>query len=216
MKMRIFMKAGYVLLVAIIVWSCDDDGGTNLKSLVLQPDASAGKDALITSANPDQTGGNAKEFYASVFTDQGPPDIVRSLIEFDLSEIPAGSEILLATVSLYYDQQSDSTHSSITGPNTALLQRITTSWEEGTVTWQNQPTSTTANQVVINASTTATQDYTEIDATDLIQDMINNRSTSFGMLFRLEAEDGIKGMYLASSDHTNPGLHPKIQIRYLK
>jgi len=195
---------------------CDDDGGSNLRSLILQPDASAGKDALITSINPDQTGGNESGFYASVFTDQGPPDIVRSLIEFDLSEIPTGSEILLANISLYYDQQSDSVHSSFTGPNTALLQRITTSWEEATVTWQNQPTSTTVNQVVINASSTGTQDYAEIDATQLIQDMINNKSTSFGMLFRLEAEDGIKGMYLASSDHTNPVLRPKIEIRYIK
>ena len=208
--------AQVLILVFMIVFSsqCDSDDGKKIRAVVLQPGSEDGKDALLTSDDANQNYGNYDGISANVFPDQGPPLIERSIFEFNLTQIPAGSEILLASLSLYYDQ-ADSTHTTLSGPNTAFLQRSITSWDEATGTWTTQPTTDIVNQVVINSSTESDQDYPEIDITPLLQDMINNPSTSFGFLIRLEIEDGRRGLYFASSDHTNPALHPKLHIRYL-
>jgi len=208
--------AQFLILVFLIVLSsqCDRHDGKKIRAVVLQPGSEDGKDALLTSDDANQNYGNYNGISANVFPDLGPPLIERSLFEFDLTQIPAGSEILLASLSLYYDQ-ADSTHITLSGPNTAFLQRIITTWDESTVTWNNQPTVDILNQVILNSSTGPDQDYPEIDVTILLQDMVNNQAMSFGFLIRLESEYGRRGLYFASSDHANPALHPKLHIRYL-
>ena len=39
---------------------------------------------------------------------------------------------------------------------------------------------------------------------------------NFGFLVKLETEDGNKGMFFASSDHSNASLHPKLIVTYLE
>src|SRR5262249_45778095 len=92
------------------------------------------------------------------------------------------------------------------------VRRITSSWDEATVTWNTQPTTTTQNQIMLPPSTSNTQDYTNIDVTTLVQDMINNPAQSFGFLLQLVTEAYYRSVMFASSDHSNPALHPLLQI----
>jgi len=106
------------------------------------------------------------------------------------------------------------THESLSGANTALLQRITEGWEEDDVTWNNQPQAHTVNQVTLAKSTSPTQDYLDIEVTNIVQDMVDNPSSNYGFLFRLETEEYYRRMCFAASNHTDPALRPTLVITY--
>jgi len=145
----------------------------------------------------------------------GAPSIARSLLEFNLSNIPQNSTITSAKLSLYWGNNNLNTgHSSISYPNVAYLKKIIEPWGENTVTWNNQPNTTNTNMVTLPQSTNPTQDYSNIDITTLVQDMVDNPSTSFGFLFKQTAEQYYRAMLFASSDFTDASKHPKITIIY--
>jgi hypothetical protein len=62
-------------------------------SLVLQPGALDGKDAIVWSITPDSTWGWNQEATLTAWTYQGDPSYKRFYIEFDYSNIPAGAII---------------------------------------------------------------------------------------------------------------------------
>ena len=205
------------LLLAIPIFThCNKDEGEKLKVLVLQPDSDAGKDSNIWSLYPDRNGGDSPFLRADVGFIQDDPYIERSLFQFDLSAISAGSEILLAELSLYYFDLQDRDHHTTTGPNTAFIQKVTSAWDENSITWSNQPASTITNQSIVLDMTQSRGDLIDQDVTEIVQEMVNNMIENFGFLVKLETEDGNKGMYFASSDHPNASLHPKLIVTYLE
>jgi len=68
-------------------------------TLVLQPDASAGEDNFLQSANPTFNYGASTALYIGEFS--GEVKTTRALIRFDLSSLPAGAVISSATLSLF-------------------------------------------------------------------------------------------------------------------
>jgi hypothetical protein len=180
-----------------------------------------GKDALIGDCipcgYPDLNLGDHQDMLAASWTLSGNTSNVRALLGFDLSSIPANTTITSATLSLYHNPNSASGntgHSQIDGSNEAWLQRITSSWNESTVTWNTQPTTSTRNQVIVPASTSNSQNYLNIDVAALVQDMIDDPQTSFGFMLRLQTESPKRSLLFASSDHPNAALHPKLDICY--
>ena len=167
------MKKIYSLLVSLLFCI-----GLNAQiTLTLQPDATTGKDAMLhgTTGYMDNNYGTDSELPADAWTFGGTPGVIRSVIAFDLSTIPVNSTVTSAKLSLYAtnDVNSMGQHSTASGPNDCWLERITSAWDEATVTWNTQPTTTTQNHVSLAASTSATENYTDIDVKNLLQD-INN------------------------------------------
>lgn len=189
-------------------------------TLVLQPDAAAGKDAEIFSCVPcgyaNSNYGTKKDFNAIAWTNNGNSSNVRSLIQFDLSGVPAGAVIADARLNLYFNATSpEGRHvSSFFSKNTSYLERITTSWTESTVTWNTQPTTTSTNRVSLAATTSSTQNFTNINVTQLIRDMIANPTSGFGFMFKLQQEHVFKKLIFCSSDHVTPSLRPMLKIIY--
>lgn len=182
-----------------------------------KPDAVSGKDAYIRDLTPDRNDGDHSDINAMAWTNSSTAVVVRSVLHFDLSAIPAGTTIKEAYLSLYNNPASlnnNGKHSSMNGPNTGLLQRITTPWEEGTVTWNNQPSTTSVNQVTLPESSNDNLDYKEIDVTGLVRDMIENPAQSFGFMIRLQTESHYRCLIFASSDHEDTSLHPELVITY--
>jgi len=185
-------------------------------TLTLQPNATAGKDAEIFSYYSSKNFGTIAENCAVAWTKTGADHKIRSLIEFDLSSIPAGSTIVSATLSLYLASGSDEgNHFGFFGSNTAWLQRVTSQWQENTVTWNSQPSTTTTNRVSISGSTSGTQNYPKINVKLLVQDMINDPAHSFGFMVKLQSETVYKKLVFASSDHSNEGIRPKLVVVYM-
>jgi hypothetical protein len=185
-------------------------------TLVLQPD-STGKDAIVDFYYPTVDNSASPEFNSIAWTHFGNIENERSLAEFDLSAVPQGAVINSATLFLYNNPTSingllNGQHSQLSGSNASWLRRITDPWTES-VNWNTQPATTTQNQVYVPADTNVNQDYV-CDVTQLVIDMINNPSASFGFMLQLETETYYRCLLFASGDHPDSSLHPKLVIVY--
>jgi hypothetical protein len=211
--------------MATVAVSCEEENDDNRFpkesfNVTLQPDATNGKDAFVEDYPFDnysnRNWGDMVEFSAISWTSQGTPFVVRSLIDFNFDAIPSNATVDSAKLSLYsYSTPGHGAgHDPLTGSNECYLQRIISSWEEDTVTWNTQPDVTDLNRVLIMQSTTTMQDYEEIDVTDLVRDILNDRDNSFGFMLRLVNESGYRRMLFATSDVAEAHKRPKLEINY--
>jgi hypothetical protein len=185
--------------------------------IILQPDTTTGsKDAYISSYFSTSNLGNYIEFDAISWTDGGTPFNSRSLIQFNLSSIPTNATITSAILSLYGDTSTSNPQgsSSLSGSNAAYLKMITSSWQYNTVTWSNQPTTTTTNQVAIPQSTTTSQSYPSINVQPFVQGWVSNPSTNNGMMLELQTESIYRSLVLCSSKYPHPAQRPKLEVCY--
>jgi hypothetical protein len=205
------MKRSFFTLSLIFVFSiCIKAQSTEL---ILQP-GSEGKDAIIISSSSADN--NYADYILNVpmaWTNSGVPFTIRSLIQFDLSSIPDGAIITEAKLSLFFaNNSSNGTQCNEGGSNACSISRITESWLESEVTWNNQPNFTTENQVVLPRSVNPYQNYENIDVTGLIQDMYE--SDNYGMIIRLVNEVKYLRMTFGSSDNSDASTHPKLVVKY--
>jgi len=189
-----------------------------LTLITLQPDAASGKDAYISdwsAGNYQNTNFGTYPDYDAIASTAGSEYHSRGLLQFDLSSVPANAVIISAQLSLFNNPTSQQgTHYAVPGPNDSRLERITSDWDENTVTWNTQPSTTLQNAVNLAPSTSPNQDYLNIDVTNLLMDMINNPGSSFGFMYRLNTEQPYNKMVFASSDYSDPSKHPMLTISY--
>lgn len=213
-----------ILLGVILFSSCeknsDNDSSSGSYTVVLQPDSIKGKDAFIedypNDNYRDKNYGNSVEFAAVAATSNGEPFVVRSFIDFNFDTIPANAVIDSAKLSLYaYGNAGHGMgHDTLSGTNESYLQRVISDWKEDSITWNNQPRTTDLDQVLLSKSDSAMQDYTDIDVTNLVVDMLKNKDNSFGFMLRLKFEDGYRRLFFASSDVKEKDKRPKLEIYY--
>lgn len=180
--------------------------------IVMQPNAAEGKDAYVRDLSADVNMGYHPDFNAMAWTYYGEPVHVRSMIDFDFAKIPEGSVVESAYLSLYNNPNSLNNSGYHEGDNVAYLRRITTSWDEYGVTWNNQPSTTTENELVLPVSSSSHQDFTDINVTQLVKDIIANPSSSNGFMLSLQTEDYYRSLVFASSDNTDATKHPKLVV----
>ncbi|HNX67702.1 MAG TPA: DNRLRE domain-containing protein, partial [Bacteroidales bacterium] len=188
--------------------------------LVLQPGGEEGIDAFIEAwpyENYSNTNWSSyKGFAAAAWTAGGIQTTARSLLKFDLKSIPAQKRIRRATLSLYsvslpYIGEG---HSSLSGPNDFIINRVISEWDEKKVTWNTQPRVTREGEIILPPSGTPDQDYTNIDVTELVQFMIDNPSKNYGIMIRLLNESYYRSVVFGSSDYPNPEKRPKLVIEF--
>jgi hypothetical protein len=146
-------------LVLTIPW-----GGHEYKKLVLQPGPDKGKDAMITDLDPEKNFGDHKYFETTYLPDSllDCMRTTRSLIWFDLNELPKSAVIHRVILRLFYDAPvpwdstvfvTDSSQVTSSCPwYGGVLQRIIEPWDEHKVTWKTQPKTSTVDQVYIHPS----------------------------------------------------------------
>jgi hypothetical protein len=134
----------------------DTEKNTDTLILKLQPDGDEGKDAMVWTTgkwakykipNQQRNYGNDKRLLAHAWTNSGHKDTTRILIYFNLSSIPEDVKIISAKLSLYNYENTSSFFGEHSGDNGGYIQRITSSWNENTVTWNTKPKSTSTNKV---------------------------------------------------------------------
>ncbi|MFN3405288.1 MAG: DNRLRE domain-containing protein [Cytophagaceae bacterium] len=183
-----------------------------------------GKDATIwyitsqsTDKGPTNTTnyGHDTDLPAMEWTFSGSEGTKQSLLDFDLTSIPQNAVISSAKLSLYHATGSgDDGHSTLSGSNEVLIRRVTSAWEENIVTWNTKPSTTSQNEVTIPASTSSTQNFPDLDVTELVKDMLDDLSGSHGFMFEIKTKSYYRKMIFASGDHSNPELHPKLEITF--
>jgi hypothetical protein len=139
----------------------------------------------------------------------------RALIDFDLSSVPKGAKIVEAKLSLFaFKNYPEGTlvANGHFGENASYLRRVVSTWNEYTATWNNQPITTTENQVVLPKSNHATEDYLNIDVTALVIDMIEKPTESHGLMLGLIQEEEYANLSFHSNDGPDSSKHPVLQI----
>jgi hypothetical protein len=184
-------------------------------TLTLQPNATQGKDTDISSLFVNNTYTNVQYSAPYAWTQFGNNETRRSLIQFDLSSIPANAVIDSAFLSLYYSQKFVTDNPPFTGhfgTNTLEIRRITSAWNANTVTWANQPTSTEFNMVTVPATTSQTQDYPKINVKNLVSDIYT--SSNNGFLIKLQTETPYKLVCLTTSEEATATRRPRLIVYY--
>jgi len=167
---------------------------------------------------PNNNYSTASRLSATAWTQSGNTDYRRTLLKFDLSEIPQGAVVQNAT--LHFDSDPTVTsgsawngNSPLSGSNAFYLEKITQNWDQGTVTWNNQPNSTTTDRIWIGPSTSTTENIA-IDLQNMVQNWIDAPSTNFGLKMFLDTEFKWHARNYASTNHPNTSIHPKLVITY--
>jgi hypothetical protein len=181
------------------------------QTFTLQPGPVEGNDALIFDDDPSSNFGTSEEFIAFYWTRSGHNYEGRSLLKFDLSSLPTGKTLLNAKLSLYWDQLASAGQA---GDNDARLSRVTSAWGENNVTWNNKPSTSSTDFIVLPKSTSAQQDYIDIDVTSMVSMMYSNQATNYGFLIEQVVKGIYRSMKFGSSDDTNPAKRPKLVLTF--
>jgi hypothetical protein len=140
-------------------------------------------------------------------------NVNRALLHFDLSSIPANATIISAKLDLYSIVQIGSSPAHFGTNNNALIERVTGSWTENNVTWNNQPNTTSTNNKLLIGTNTASQDYLNLDITNMIND-IQSSNVNNGIMLKLISENATNLLSFCSKDHPNAAKHPRLKITY--
>jgi hypothetical protein len=207
-----------LLVTGIISSSCKKDKNPTL-TLTLQP-ANNPTEVHIIGNNTDveSSHNGAPELGASAWTYLGSPITQRGIVRFDLSSIPSTATIKSAKLTLYSNptpQNGDLVHAN-SGPNNAMLiQQVVTNWTASTVKWVNQPSTTTANQILIAHTTQPFLDLADIDVKPMVQNMVAGNA-NYGFMIRLQTETMYNSRIFGSSFYTDAAKHPKLVVEYTK
>lgn len=216
-------KVNQTLLQCLLALSITATGYSQVTQteMTFKPDACRGKDTRIQTvtgspAYANTNYGSYDQLVSAGWTFSGSVGYLRSLIDFtDLQSIPQGTVVTYAYLSLYGVPSSAAISLGSYGTNACYVQRVTSSWDENTVTWNTQPTTTTTNQVTLPGSGGVQWNYNVIDLniTSMVQDIINlPPAQRYGFLIRLQGESYYRSMIFASSDNADASKHPRLRI----
>lgn len=165
---------------------------------------------------PTQNQGTSPEIDAIAWTAGGTPFVSRSVLDFNWDTIPKGATIVSATLSLYGDSATGNLEgdSSLSGPNNWLIQRVTSSWNGNTVTWNTQPTTDTTHQIHMPTTFPIYKDFPSIDVTKLVQDIVTNFPNQYGFMWRLATESYYRSVVFASNYYPNKARRPSLSVCY--
>lgn len=222
MKKLVYLFFFVLLIASSLISCCPNNPTPTPKStfVTLQPGPTQGKDAFVQDYPPlgydNMNFGDSIEFSAISWTSNGYPWVERSFIDFNFNIIPSNAIIDSAFLSLYAygDTGHGMGHSTLGGTDECYLQRVTSRWVEDSITWNNQPSTTDIDEAVLPESDSAMQDYLHIDVTNLVRDIHENMSDSYGFMLRLKYEEGYRRMMFSSSDIADPTKRPKLVIYY--
>ena len=187
--------------------------GSKLHDAVVYRDTRPGQGHLA-----DTNYGNYTRLSATAWTHSGSNTFWRTLLYFDLSDIPAKSTIHSATLYLYSNPSITSPNaadgnSQLSGSNAFYIERITEPWDEMMVTWNNQPATTTSGRVYIGPSTSPTENR-QISLTNMVRDWVNSPISNNGVKMTLENELRYRSRNYVSTNHSNSSLHPRLVVSY--
>jgi hypothetical protein len=180
------------------------------QTLTIQPNASTGKDSCVYAYMPDADRSTEASMFAG---GDSSARYSRIYIQFSVSSIPSTAVIESAALRLNY---SDSYSLSVQAP--IGVYRVTSTWNESTVTWNNQPTFNTTVIDTVLVPTVETYSFLSWDVTSLANVWRGGRgfaNVNYGMVLMDTDESTNEGWKsFQSSDDTYASARPKLTITY--
>jgi len=202
--------------------------------ITLQPGPNEGKDARVFSLNcsapyavangPCESSnfGNDSWLTADDWTYMGDQASSGTFLEFNLDSLAAeGCTVSDAQLFLYTTGVSNHFHcgsgSTIVScnDNSININRVTSAWDEQTVTYANQPSIANAvpGQDVVYVGNEADPYVTySIDITDMVNFWLANPVINYGMYLYPSLPNYYERVMFASSDHSDPAKRPKLVL----
>jgi hypothetical protein len=176
------------------------------ETIILQPGIE-GKDSDVMESLPGNNYGSLSKMYIGSTTLNKK---YRTYLQFDLSTVPGNARIVNANLKPYQ-------YSSIgTGSFTVGLYQVTSDWGEDTITWNNQPTSSSEVEASCTLYAVSTGWRTWYSMDDLVKGWLDGSISNYGML--LKSTDETSHTMIAtfwSSDYTTDiSKCPKLEIYY--
>jgi len=176
------------------------------QTVTIQPDSATGKDAHVEEVIPDGNLGSSDTIWVGEWAG-GQRN--RAYLQFDLSAIPTTAVVLDVELALYYH------NSSAAQPVDIGAYEVTSSWNEGTITWNVQPTSAPTLAHVRTVPAAVTNYFMSWYIDDLVQGWIDGSIANYGVVLKDIDETttkACKGFY--ASDWTYGPRRPKLVISY--
>ncbi len=176
------------------------------QTVTIQPGPDVSMDAHVEEVIPDGNLGLSETIWIGEWPG-GQRN--RAYLQFDLSSIPTTAVVLKAELSLYYH------NSSAAQPVDIGAYEVTSSWNDGTITWNVQPTSASTPEYVRKVQATATDYFISWYIDDLVQGWIDGSIANYGVVLRDTDETttkACKGFY--ASDWVYGPRCPKLVIQY--
>jgi len=182
--------------------------------ITIQPSPNNGVDIPLFEHTPDGNADKSPEFI-SYHWDFSSSNFTSgySLIQFDLPSVRSNYKLVSASLSLYHNSTSGS--AGQIGSNACHLKKVTSKWAVDSVTWNTMPSTTTDNQVYLPTSTSANQNYPNIDILNFANDWNSNPKLNYGMMLQvIDKSSSKKSMKFCSSDCDDASLRPKLELCY--
>jgi C1A family cysteine protease len=195
----------YYRVIAKNSWGSSD--WSNVESVQVSPPAKlyAVADATVLSGAPGTNFGSATDMWVGYDLCYGGKTS-RSLIRFDVSDIPAGTSISQAKM---YLRLVNSCYRNA-GSYTVTTYRAKSSWSSSSVTWNNQPG---YGESYGSASVSATEGgWYSFDVTNLLRGWVNGSASNYGIVLRAP-ESSSTGIRLGFAT-VNSSYDPYLQITY--
>ncbi|HEV8504122.1 MAG TPA: DNRLRE domain-containing protein [Chitinophagaceae bacterium] len=185
------------------------------QTLTLQPSNILSDEANIAIIGSGNATSHDKDLDAAAWTFNGITGYIRGAFKFDLSGIPSNATVASAKLTLYsiHDPTNgDLVNANSGADNSMFIRRITSAWDGNTVTWQTQPATTTADQILVPHTNQAFLDLTDLDVTSMINAMRTNGN--YGFMLTLQNEVIYTIRQFCSPTHADASKHPKLVIEY--
>ncbi|WP_336788309.1 DNRLRE domain-containing protein [Paenibacillus sp. MMO-177] len=185
-----------------------------------QPNSSL-QDTNIRSAFPTQTGPTESTLGVGLYKDTTQTNVIRSLIKFDVSALPAGAAILTADLNLWLAAVSNNTDIGVT------LHGMTTAWTEtdsswtkatSTVSWTKQGGDFNTSQLYtqnVSSLTDLSVNYRWALSPTTIETWINDSTRNKGFLLKSNSETvNSYKKFISSDDTVNVNYTPLLSVTY--
>lgn len=205
------------------------DLSSGVHSLALVPASSSVQYDCLVNSYTSYAGVNLignPDLAASAWTYGGTVGIQRDFFGFSgIAFLPAGTTVTSATLTLHglasgtavanplgNSYYSGSPYNSY-GTNACYIKRVTGSWAESTITWNNQPGTTATNQVAVAASTSQWDYSVTVDVTALVQDIVNS-GNNYGFCLQQQVESVYRNLNFAGHRNSDATRWPGLTITY--
>lgn len=208
---RGLLKTVFIVIVALLM------SLQTLQADVIEVIINTDADAFIHQGLPDTNFGSGSHMRIGSKNDPSSPPMgtKRALIHFDLTSLPSDVIITKATFEAY---QTDNLYIV---PNGFNIHAVTSSWTEGNVTWNNQPTfgDFLGN---MDSKIDAIVSFQNNNLTQIVSDWHTNTTTNYGLRFKLPDEtlgtghSGTWGDTFASRENVATNyIPPRLDIEYI-
>jgi hypothetical protein len=103
------------------------------------------------------------------------------------------------------DGNTDHFHSIFTGLNSFYVRRVTSEWDDETLSWNNQPNFATDGQVLVPASQKENLDYS-IEVAEIDKEKVGNPQNNVSFVLMLENEAYYRQVCFASINHVDENI----------